>query len=119
MADTAQSPKLDMDLVLYFTEDLLRKGHTKLQVEKMLVEKGLKPDVAGSVVEKAARTKFRAKRNQASMFKLGRAIALLVTGFGLLFQAASAPDDFGWIAVCISSIFFGLYYLYDWNRTRI
>ena len=118
MAEQAQPKKVDMDLVLYFTEDLLRQGQTKLQVEKILVEKGMKPEVAGAVVEKVARTKFQAKGKRASNIKLIRAIGLLVVGFGSLIQAANTGEIM-WIGSTFACIFFGLFGLYNWYTTLV
>ena len=118
MAQAAQTSKQDTVRIIYeLAEDLLQQGHTKLGVEKMLVEKGLKPDIAGAIVEKAARSKAQSKQNRTALPKLLLGLFTLVVGILSLINAFSS-QNFIWIGGTMACFFFSFLWLRDANKIR-
>jgi hypothetical protein len=119
MADSLTTNKQDKVRAIYaFAENLLSQGHTKLEVEKALVAKGLEPDLAGAVVERVVKRKTQARQNRSSRPKLLWALFLLVFGFVSFVKGVTSPGEYGWIAEGTICIFYGIFRLHSWYRTN-
>jgi hypothetical protein len=117
MADSASTNKQDKVRAIYdFAEDLLRQGHTKLEVEKALAAKGMAPDLAGEVVERVVKRKTQARQSRASRPKLVLALIVLVFGFAFFVKGLTSPVDYGEIAKGVISIFLGAFWLFNLFR---
>jgi hypothetical protein len=114
-----QASKQDTVRVIYeLVEDLLQEGHTKLEVEKILVEKGLKPDIAAALIEKAARSKAQVRQNQTALPKLLLGLFTLAVGVLSLINMFSSSENFMWIGGTIACFFFSYLWLRDANKIR-
>ena len=119
MADSPQASKQDTVRMIYaYAENLLQQGHTKLEVEKALVEKGLKPDIAGGVVENLTKRRIAARQRRSSAPKLWRGLALFVVGLSLLVPASSSSDQYAALAGSIICIFGGGLSLFEWFKSN-
>ncbi|MEO8611598.1 MAG: hypothetical protein ABI690_27110 [Chloroflexota bacterium] len=117
MAEASSTNKQDKVRAIYaFAEDLLRQGHTKLEVEKALVAKGMEPDLAGAVVERVVKLKVQARQNRSSRPKLIRGLFAFAFGLFSLIKASSAPAEYGWIGGSLACLFYGMFWLHDWFR---
>jgi len=119
MAQAAQTSKQDTVRIIYeLAEDLLQQGHTKLGVEKILVEKGLKPDIAAAIIEKAARSKAQSKQNRTALPKLLLGLFTLGVGIVSLIDVFSSSENFIWIGATMACFFFSFLWLRDANKIR-
>ena len=117
MADSVTTNKQDKVRAIYaFAEDLLRQGHTKLEVEKALVAKGMEPDLAGEVVERVVKLKTQAVKKRSSRPKLLRALIALVFGFASFVKGLATPGEYGWMAEGVICILFGAFWLINLFR---